>query len=126
MVLHQFDQLLEAVPAKQQVYYRAVLVDYDVQELDRLSVAAQVVRTQEVKVERIEDSEFDDSAEERLGVRWFLGIPSKWATGSVTRGQPVCITIDYLDPIDSAAELKAVEERARVVSDLLTKLVQTP
>lgn len=114
-----FDQLLSKVPVARKVYYRSLVVDY---EREDLSVAAQVVRSNKPLIERVRDSKFNDDPEEALGIQWILGIPTTHACLPAKPGQPLCITVDYLDPIDDGS-FEKVRQRASTVSGLLTKLL---
>jgi hypothetical protein len=114
-----FHQLLDKVTLTRKVYYRAVVVDY---EREDLSVAAQVVRRRKPVIEWVKDSKFEDAPEEDLGIQWILGIPICSADAPVVPGQPVCITVDYLDPIEEGAYEK-VRGRAATISELFQELL---
>ena len=114
-----FDQLLDKVVAARKVFYRATVIKYD---RDDLSVAAQVVRSTQPKIEQLKDSRFE-GPEESLGIQWILGIPVTRIPTPATAGQPLCLTIDYLDPI-AEESIEGVMQRASIVSELLTTLAQ--
>lgn len=113
-----FWQLLDKVTLAQQVYFRAFKVDY---EREDLFVAAQVVKNNKPVIESIENAKSEDKREQSMGLQWILGIPTSHPSIPAEPGQPLCITVDYLEPIDEAS-FEEVYRRANTISELLTRL----